>query len=127
LTKLGYKNASYTDFISNQMTQKGTEAKNEAKRASILKADSEAQDFMAYNDSQVRDSTNLGLSTAYSPDSYVPSSSQDNAPYQKERKLLTQNDYIKSRAKDMKLREKLKILWAGPEARLSVDQHQQLY
>ena len=39
LTKLGYKNAAYTDFISNQMTQHGKEAKNEAKRASILKTE----------------------------------------------------------------------------------------
>lgn len=109
------------------MTQKGTEAKNEAKRSSILKADREARDFMAYNDSQVRDSTNLGFSTAYSPDSYVPSSIQDNAPHQKERKLLTMNDYIKSRAKDVKLMEKLRVLWSGPEAKLDADKHQQLY
>lgn len=109
------------------MTQEGTEAKNEAKRASILKADSEAQDFIAYNDSQVRDSATLGFGTAYSPDAYVPSSNVDKAPYHQERKILTQKEYVKSRAKDLKVIENLRILWAGPEARMNADQHTQLY
>ena len=50
LAKLGYKNSSYADFISNQMTQTTPDAKSEAKRTSMLKADREARDFINYND-----------------------------------------------------------------------------
>lgn len=58
LSKLGYKNTSYADFAANQMTHTG-EAREEVKKTSMLKAEKEAGELLEYNDSQVRDSTNL--------------------------------------------------------------------
>ena len=127
LTKLGYKNAAYTDFISNQMTQHGKEAKNEAKRASILKTEDATSELYNYNDKQVRDSQNLGFSTAWDKDAYTPSSEFDKATYHAERKIMTQKEFMKSRTKDQKVLKRLQLLWQGPEARMSDDAHLQLY
>lgn len=123
LTKLGYKNAAYTDFISNQMTQHGKEAKNEAKRASILKTEDATSDLYNYNDKQVRDSQNLGFSTAWDKDAYTPSSEFDKATYHAERKIMTQKEFMKSRTKDQQVLKRLQLLWQGPEARMSDDAH----
>ena len=72
MAKLGYKNASYTDFLGSQMIHSNADAKSEAKRASMLKSHNEAQTTMDFNDLQVRDSANLSSKHAWNPDSYLP-------------------------------------------------------